>query len=272
MLSRTLAAFVLLCASAIGAPPQLKVTHTPVTVPGDILRITATAPDAKSYTWRVFTDVEDKKPTEEQIAAIKSQAEAAGLIVSKSETVEEKVYQLECDGGKAIDLPSWEGQKWVVFCCVANATGEQTGVTVVVVVPGATPPPVPPVPPTPPVPPVPVPTNDLTSLVLNDLKPIVAAHNSISEKIKYGMVAAAYKQVAQEIQDGKLTTRDALLDRTKSLVMTAMGTSYETLWKGTTRKIELQLPNVIKTPLDPKAHVQPWLDIAKGVELAIGVN
>lgn len=272
MYLKSIAAFALLCATAIGAPPQLKVSHTNVTIPGDILRVTAVAPDAKSYTWRVWTDIKDTKPTEDQIEAIKSQAESVGLVVSRSETnTEETVYQLECDGGKSIDLPSWAGQNWIIFCCVANATGEQASTTTVVKVPGDKPvPPVPPGPNPPPVPPTPL--NDLSSFVADDLKAVVAAHHSVPEIVKFGMVAGAYKQVAEEIEQGKLTTRDQLLDKTKSLVMSAMGNSYDLLWKSTTRKIELKLSSVISTPLDPKAHVQPWRDIAKGIESAIGVN
>lgn len=148
----TLPAMLWLATVVVAAPPDLTLTRTEVKVPGDILRITAKADGIKSYKWRVWTEIGDAGPSKEQIDSLTAQVEAIGGKVTFEADQEDTVYYLTCDCGSSIDLPTWAGQRWIVFACVSNETGELSDAMLDIQCPGGKPDPVPPPPVPPPVP------------------------------------------------------------------------------------------------------------------------
>lgn len=277
---RLVAAFLLLCSVAAAEPPALKVTHTELKVPGDILRVTASAEGVKSTTWEAWADIAKEGPTQEQIDSLTKQVEAAGGTAIFSEATERKTYYLTCDGGMAIDLPTWEGQKWIVFVCVSNATGEQAKELLEIQCPGRKPPPVPPVPPTPPVPPkpdpptpppVPVPTATLSKIANDGVKAAVNDTN----RLEFILLAGVYMSGADDAKTGKFPTVEALLANVKALTYKCMPTSVAA-WKPTGGLIEIELDRLRDAgTLDttkPASYEQPFRDIGAGILTAVGVS
>lgn len=259
--------FTVACSVIWAAPPELTVTQTEVKTPGDILRLTANAKDAKSYVWRVWADIKDTGPTAAQIESIKRQAEAFGLTVTKSDTTDEKTYHLECDGGKSIDLPTWKGQQWVVFSSVSNEKGEQSSAVVCVKVPGGPEPgPTPPEPPSPPpVPPGPQPLPELASKVADAVKPKTAAHAEFRD------VADVYESVAAMAAAGALAGPEEVVQLTSSLSKSKLPTHLAD-WQDVVKTVigphlnALSEAGKLETAAD---HAGPFKEIAAGIRAGI---
>jgi hypothetical protein len=120
---------------------------------------------------------------------------------------------------------------------------------------------------------IPTPVDGLPAFISGKLKPL-ADKASIQDKFSLVALAGAYRQVADEINTGKLTTVDALLDRTKELTHKAQNDSqFKFFWEPILREIEKKvqaLGDAGKLP-NPKAHVPVWEEIAKGIDQSVGV-
>lgn len=120
---------------------------------------------------------------------------------------------------------------------------------------------------------IPTPVDGLPAFISGKLKPL-ADKASIQDKFSLVALAGAYRQVIDEINTGKLTTVDALLDRTKALTHQAQNDSqFKTLWEPILREVEkkVQALGDAGKLSSPKAHVPVWEEIAKGIEQALGV-
>jgi hypothetical protein len=123
--------------------------------------------------------------------------------------------------------------------------------------------------------PSPVPNEALAALVHRELVPLLA-NAALMEKFAMLTVAAGYRQAADEASSGKITTVDALLDRTKSLTRAALknpalgGDLFPKYWEAPVRKVELHLQalgDAGKLP-DLKSHIPLWREVAAGIESA----
>lgn len=233
---------VLVCSVALADPPALEVTHTEPKVAGDILCVQAHAGTAVSHVWRVWTSIEDKSPSPDQIEQLKNQAESLGLEVIPGEVKDEKSYHMEVNGGSSIILPSWAGQEWLIFVCVSSDTGEQASELVHVLVPGAVPPPEPPNPPEPPDPPGPEPDDVVVppgqfgigqSLHAEAMKVNSADRKEVALKIS----AAALSVILE-------TDGQAMIDGFQNRLSTALTTTQKGQWEGWRQKYLSELTRV----------------------------
>lgn len=123
--------------------------------------------------------------------------------------------------------------------------------------------------------PTPVPVDGLSALVVKHLKPVLDKPENQNLKVKFAFAAlsTAYKQLASEIKSGAITKIDPLLDKTKAMTSTALG-EFLPLWKGTQAApgpifhVETELE---KRQSDLKSHESLYLEIAKGIDAALGV-
>lgn len=123
--------------------------------------------------------------------------------------------------------------------------------------------------------PIPVPVDGLSAIVVKHLKPILDKPENQDIKVKFAFVAlsAAYKQLASEVKSGTYPKIDPLLEKTSAMTRTALG-DHLPLWKGTPAApgpvfhVETELE---KRQPDLKSHESLFLEIAKGIDTALGV-
>ena len=121
--------------------------------------------------------------------------------------------------------------------------------------------------------PIPVPPSEgITAIVKASLGP-TATNASLADKLKLLTLSTVFKGMAERVTKGEVTTVDQLLDMTKAETEKTLGNRYAELWKPTKTLVEQELQrlgNAGKLP-DVKSHVQVWIDIASGIDRAVGV-
>lgn len=172
------------------------------------------------------------------------------------------------ENGRELVIPLGKGEYTLTITQVAikGDVGNVAEVTIKVGNGGVDPDPTPD--PTPDPDPIPPPTEEFSALVVKTFSPTIAEYRSdLKTMFAVGAVSKAYRQVAQEIEGGQIKTIDESLDKLKSMTQNAMGDQIK-LWKPTTAVLEAKL-QAMQPPL--KDHVKIYRDIAKGIELSIGL-
>jgi hypothetical protein len=122
-------------------------------------------------------------------------------------------------------------------------------------------------------PPPPPPITSLSQMVATELKAKIGAQVTIPDALRLAALSATFKDLAGKVDRGEITTIDQLLDKTKEQTMSTTGADYVRLWKDIKAKIERELQTLGdagKLP-DVKAHAPLWLEVAKGIDTALGV-
>lgn len=267
---KALAAFLLLCCTAFAQAPVADIKGPTERHQGALTVLDASGSVADKFAWmvdvsRVSVPQDGTPDVAETIAQLKS----LGFVVQEPEDDSEPLYAVS-DDGKRLWLSSYPGTYSVVL-----GVSNPDGVVLMpwnVVVDGGTPP-VPPVPPdpVPPVPPIPVPTVGLEKVAYDGTRGIATTAN----RVELVLLSGVYVSVANDIKAGKLTTVDAVLDRTKELTHQVLPTSLNA-WLPVARSIEQEMNRMRDAgKLDTTsvaAHEQPWRQIGAGILKGAGVS